>query len=222
MYIKSEKLLQFENEYESYSYNPISCNICYKTFAAKSTLQLHIEIHHETNSNTEKEIQNYKDSKIIKEIVFVKSEQKDMEDENFIVNECDSQENDCSIQKYIHTGERSETKFECKQCHIFISKDNSLQKHLNPNTCGRCIGALRCTKCHELFGMKNILSNHLKHFKAESFKIHFKCMVCQKSFSPQSNSKKHIWYERVNRYINLKINMFHLVITDQNKIFAVF
>ena len=147
-----------------------------------------------------------------------------MEDENFIVNVGDSQENDCSIQKYIHTGERSETNFECKECHNFISKDNNLQKHLNPNTCGSCIGALRCIKCHKLFGMKNILSNHLKHFKAESFKNHFKCMVCQKSFSPQSNSKKHIWYERVNSWPkpNLKINTFQLVITDQNKIFEVF
>ena len=196
MYIKSEKLLQFENEDVSYSYNPISCNICYKTFAAKSTLQLHIEIHHETNSNTEKEIQNYKDSKIIKEIVFVKSEQKDMEDENFIVNECDSQENDCSIQKYIHTGERSETNFECKQCHNFISKDNSLQKHLNPNTRGSCIGVLGCIQCNKLFGMKNILRSHLKHFQPENFKNCFKCMLCPKSFISQSNSKKHIWHKK--------------------------
>ena len=212
-------MLQFEKENVSYSYNPISCNICHKTFAAKSTLKLHIEIDHETNSCTVTEIQ---DSKLTKEIVLVKSEQKNMEDENFIKKECDSQENDIYIPKDIHTGERSVTKFECKQCHNFISKDNNLQKHLNLNTSGSCIRIIGCIKCHKLFGMKNILSNHLKHFKAESFKNHFKCMVCQKSFSPQSNSKKHIWYERVNRYINLKINMFHLVITDQNKIFAVF
>ena len=133
MYIKSEKLLQFENEYESYSYNPISCNICYKTFAAKSTLQLHIEIHHETNSNTEKEIQNYKDSKIIKEIVFVKSEQKDMEDENFIVNECDSQVGMKNIlRNHLKNfkAENFKNRFKCMLCpKSFISQSNS-KKHI--------------------------------------------------------------------------------------------
>ena len=48
-YIKSEKMLQFENDLVSYPYNPIYCSICDKTFAARSTLKLHIKIIHEAS-----------------------------------------------------------------------------------------------------------------------------------------------------------------------------
>ena len=41
----------FKNETVSFSSDPINCNICLKTFAAKSTLELHKEINHEDNRN---------------------------------------------------------------------------------------------------------------------------------------------------------------------------
>ena len=41
----------FKNETVSFVSNPISCDICSKIFAAKSTLKLHIEINHETISS---------------------------------------------------------------------------------------------------------------------------------------------------------------------------
>ena len=88
-------MLQFENDYVSYFSKPIYCSICLKIFAANSTLQLHIEISHESNSskiNDSKETQNFKDSNSNKEII--KVEQIDFQDVNLNVNNCDSQGNE--------------------------------------------------------------------------------------------------------------------------------
>ena len=108
-YIKSEKMLQFENDLVSYPYNPIYCSICDKTFAARSTLKLHVEIIHEANSSTIddcKETQNFGQVNLIKEIEMVKCEQNLNDNESLIDNICDS-----SGLKDIHTGENSLTTF---------------------------------------------------------------------------------------------------------------
>ena len=42
----------FENELVNFISNPIHCDLCSKSFAAKSTLKLHIEIFHESYNRT--------------------------------------------------------------------------------------------------------------------------------------------------------------------------
>ena len=218
-YIKSEKMLQFENDLVSYPYNPIYCSICDKTFAARSTLKLHVEITHEANSSTIddcKETQNFGQVNLIKEIEMVKCEENLNEDEPIIENISDSQDNND-----INTVKSSLTTLKCNQCKDFISKVEDLQKHFNSNTSGSCMWPFKCIKCDEIFGKKNRLMNHLK---ADHLGNRYKCNECRKSFTTQSRLRKHVCNRKTNSLpkLSLQSNISKLVTTNQNRTFQVF
>ena len=187
-------MLQFENEHVSYFSKPIYFRIYFKIFAANSTLQLHIEISHESNSSKiddSKETQNFKDSNSNKEII--KVEQIDFQD----VNNCDSHGNENNKPKNIESNmyivEKFLNNFECNQCHKFFTKIHSFKKHSNQNTSESCIWPFK-------------FMIHIRHFKSESLENCFKCNQCKKQFTAQSNAKK----------------QFIPMITNQNKTFQVF
>ena len=146
--ILENKILDPIEETVYFCYKPIKCDICLKVFAARSTLQLHVEIFHDQIKR------NSIKSDVLNEV----------DDEDLL----QSLENEYISKANIKNEKFHETFFySCDICQKQFSINKSLKTHIRSNATEK---SLKCEKCDNSFSIESNLNMHREFQCGESSK----------------------------------------------------
>lgn len=156
-----------EDETVYFIKNPISCDICHKTFSATATLNLHEEIFHG------------KKKKIVLKNEAIKNEYK---------------ENDYKILSSYEKRNflKEEYLIKCKECLKSFPSNGEFKKHMQSHKSERCSNFFPCNQCPKAFSNEIGLEKHLGTHTGEKCKTPFKCNQCLKVFPSNSLFEKHV------------------------------
>ena len=171
-----------------------------KVFAARSTLQLHVEIFHDQIKR------NSIKSDVLNEV----------DDEDLL----QSLENEYISKANIKNEKFHETFFySCDICQKQFSINKSLKTHIRSNATEK---SLKCEKCDNSFSIKSNLNMHREFQCGESSKD-YSCNQCHKQFSLQVHLKIQSLTHARERCLRLNLNNKQdWLASGQNQIFQVF
>ena len=179
MYIKTEavddeELLANEDTKDGVK-QPVSCGLCNETFSDPEELNIHMEMHKETDTYTY--TVDGKSFTVSLGPNFGSSSNKTPEK---------GKEKQSDSSTPISAGDTEEQEFKCHLCPKQYSRANSLKRHLILHT-GEKPHA--CIHCDKKFALVSYLTEHMKMHTGG---LPFRCKICHKQFNRYANMKVHM------------------------------
>jgi len=164
-----------------------TCNICNKSYSAKSLLNFLIKnVHEQTTENTV----CFLCDKRFSSTTAMKNHQRvvHMEDYPHQCNHCTKKfQSKRDLNSHIGQHHDNGNSMSCKNCNKQFAYKNSLGRHVS--VCGLKRTTFKCSFCEKSFHLKDTLRNHVQAKHGEHSHI---CDMCGKHFEWKSSYRRHL------------------------------